>query len=85
MRQFTYTISIPIGLHARPAAQLVETVKGLSSTVTIQKGIKTAPGGRLISLMLLEAHQGDSVTVTLEGPQEEQDAHTLLHFFQTHL
>ena len=34
MKEFYYTVKDPIGMHARPATQLVNTVKGLASVVT---------------------------------------------------
>lgn len=85
MKEFTYTIQSPFGIHARPAALLVKAVKDLSSTVTIKKGDRSAAADRLIALMLLEAAQGDRVTVTLEGPEEERDAVFLEAFFREHL
>ena len=37
MKEFYYTVKNPIGMHARPATQLVNTVKGLASVVTVEK------------------------------------------------
>ena len=37
MKEFYYTVKDPIGMHARPATQLVNTVKGLASVVTVEK------------------------------------------------
>ena len=44
MKQFTYTITDPVGVHARPAGLLAKAAKGLNSTVTITKadGSKSA-------------------------------------------
>lgn len=36
MKEFYYTVKDPIGMHARPATQLVNTVKGLASVVTVE-------------------------------------------------
>ncbi len=85
MRQFTHIIANPMGIHARPAAMLVEAARGLSSQVSVTKDGKTSPATRLVSLMLLEVCQGDSVTVTVEGPEEEEDARFLAEFFQSNL
>ena len=35
MKQFTYTITNPIGIHARPAGLLVKAAKACPSTVTV--------------------------------------------------
>ena len=37
MKQFTYIITDPVGIHARPAGLLVKAAKALDSTVTIEK------------------------------------------------
>ena len=35
MKDFTYTITDPVGLHARPAGMLSKAAKALNSTITI--------------------------------------------------
>ena len=37
MKQFQYTITDLMGLHARPAGQLAKAAKPLNSTITITK------------------------------------------------
>ncbi|MDY3906150.1 MAG: HPr family phosphocarrier protein [Lawsonibacter sp.] len=85
MKEFSYIITNPVGIHARPAALLVETARGLTSAVTVRKGERSASADRLMALMLLGVVQGDQVTVTLEGPEEEQDAALLEAFFRQNL
>lgn len=86
MKQFTYTITDPVGIHARPAGLLVKAAKALDSTVTIstQAG-KSAGAAKLMALMGLGIKQGDTVTVTLEGGNEDANAQTLEQFFQENL
>lgn len=35
MKQFTYTITDPVGIHARPAGLLAKAAKGMDSTITV--------------------------------------------------
>ncbi len=86
MKQFTYTITDPVGIHARPAGLLVKAAKALDSTVTIstQAG-KSAGAAKLMALMGLGIKQGDTVTVTLEGGNEDANAQTLEQFFKDNL
>lgn len=86
MKEFVYTITDPVGIHARPAGLLVKAVKALDSTVTIAKADgKSAGGAKLMALMGLGIKQGDTVTVTVEGANEEADAAVLEKFFQENL
>ena len=85
MTDFTYTITHPLGLHARPAALLTDLCKSFTSQITITKGDRVISATRLVPLLLLEVHQGDTITVTLEGPKELDEANTLKQYFQEHL
>lgn len=86
MKQFTYTITDPVGIHARPAGLLVKAVKALDSTVTIVKADgKSAAATKLMALMGLGIKQGETVTVTIEGGGEDANAQTLEQFFQDNL
>ena len=86
MKQFTYTITDPVGIHARPAGLLVKAVKALDSTVTIAKADgKSAGGAKLMALMGLGIKQGETVTVTLEGSNEDANAASLEQFFKDNL
>lgn len=86
MTKFTYTITDPVGIHARPAGLLVKAVKELDSEVTIGKEPgKEAAGTKLMALMGLGIKQGDTVTVTVEGGNEAANAQVLEQFFKENL
>ena len=86
MKQFTYTVTDPVGIHARPAGLLVKAIKGLDSTITIIKGDgRSAVGTKLMALMSLGIKQGETITVTVEGANEDADAQTLEQFFKDNL
>ena len=83
MKQFTYTITDPVGIHARPAGLLVKAAKALDSTITIAKDDgKSAVGTKLMALMGLGIKQGETVTVTVEGGNEESNAAAMEKFFK---
>lgn len=71
MKEFTYTITDPNGIHARPAGLLVKQLKAFKSTVTIFKGDKNVDMKKLLALMGLGVKQGDAVTIKVEGEDEE--------------
>ena len=86
MKQFTYTISDPVGIHARPAGLLVKEVKAFAdSTVTLTKGDKSVNALKLMAIMQMGVKQGDAVTVTIEGGDEDAVASALEGFFKANL
>lgn len=86
MKKFEYTITDPVGIHARPAGLLVKAAKALDSTVTIEKvGGKSAAATKLMAVMGLGIKQGDTVSVAVEGGSEEANAAAIEKFFQDNL
>lgn len=85
MRQFDYTITDPVGIHARPAGTLVKEIKRYAgTTVTVTKGNETVNGLRLMALMGLKIKQGDTVTIGIEGENEDEVADKIEEFFNTY-
>ena len=82
MKEFTYTITDPVGIHARPAGLLVKEVKKYGSTFTLTKGDKSADMSKLMKLMSLGVVQGDIVTIKVEGPDEEAAAAAIEQFMK---
>lgn len=86
MKQFTYTITDPVGLHARPAGILAKAAKALDSTVTvIRDNGKSAEAKKLMAVMGLAVKTGETVTVTIEGGEEEANAAFMEQFFKDNL
>ena len=85
MRQFQYTITDPVGIHARPAGLLVKAAKALDSTVTVEKDGKSAAATKLMSLMGLGIKGGDTVTVSVEGGNEQASLTAMEQFFRDNL
>lgn len=85
MEQFMYKITDPVGIHARPAGQLVKLVKELSSNVTIEKNGKEVAGAKLIALMGLGIKCGDTITVRVIGANEKVDSARLKSFLEERL
>ena len=86
MKSFTYTITDPVGIHARPAGLLVKAAKAFAGTeISVTKGDKTAKSTQLMKLMGLGVKGGDTVTVTAEGADEENAIAAMEQFFKEHL
>ncbi|MEI3220139.1 MAG: HPr family phosphocarrier protein [Lachnoclostridium sp.] len=85
MKTFEYTITDPVGIHARPAGMLVKEVKNYASNVTIVKGDRKADAKKLMVLMGLGVKCGETVTVEVEGADEDTAAAALETFFKENL
>ena len=85
MKTFEYTIKDELGIHARPAGLLVKEAKKYESECTITKDGKTKKLTQLIMLMSLGVKQGETVTVTAEGADEDAAIAGLKEFFEANL
>lgn len=82
MKTFDYTIQDAVGIHARPAGLIVKKAKEFESSLTLQKGDKSADLKKLMMLMSLGVKCGDTVTITAEGPDEELASSSMKQFFE---
>ena len=80
MKKFSYKITDPIGLHARPAGLFVRAASAYQSTVSICKGDKSADAKKIFAVMGLAVKCDEEVTITLDGPDEDIAAKELLAF-----
>ena len=85
MKSFEYTITDPVGIHARPAGILVKEIKKYASTVTVIKGEKEVNALKLMALMGMGIKQGDNVKVTIDGADEDAAAAAIEEFFKANL
>lgn len=82
MKEFTYTITDPVGIHARPAGLLAKKAAGFKSTVTVIKGEKKADTRRLIAFMGLGIKCGNTITIQAEGEDEQAAAEAVQAFLK---
>ena len=84
MKTFDYTVKDELGIHARPAGLLVKQIAEIKSNVTIavKAKDKSADAKRLMAVMKMAVKQGDVVTVTIEGEDEDTAAPQIEQFFK---
>ncbi len=70
------------GLHARPAAMLVETASRFDCEVTLSKDGVSANGKSIMSVMLLAAEPESEVELLAEGIQATEAADALDALFK---
>lgn len=85
MKEFEYTITDPLGIHARPAGQLVKVASTSPCEITITKGGKTVSAKKLFAVMGLGVKCGDHITVHCEGEGESETLTALQSFFRENL
>ena len=77
MKEFTYTVTDPLGIHARPANELVQTAAKFKSVSMLYRGEKSVNLRGLFKLMNMAVKQGQEVRITCEGEDENEAAAAL--------
>lgn len=72
MKEFTYTVTNPLGVHARPAALLAQCCVNFRSGVTHSCNGRVADGSNVLQILNLKAKKGDVLKITIEGEDEEE-------------
>lgn len=85
MKEFTYVITDPEGIHARPAGELVKAAKEYASTIKIAKDGKSGDCKKIFGIMGLGVKKGNEVTITVEGEDEEAAFEGIMKFMQENL
>ena len=70
-----------MGLHARPAAMIVQTANKFPCDVTLEKDGTPVNGKSIMGVLMLAAAQGTSVTVRASGEQAQECAEAIAEIF----
>lgn len=85
MKEFTYTITDPQGIHARPAGELVKLAKEFSSKITISKDGKSGDCKKIFAVMGLGIKGGMEATFCFEGQDEDAAYEKVYEFMEQNL
>lgn len=85
MKTFEYVIKDAVGIHARPAGLLTKEAKRYESKILIKKGDKQADATRLMALMGMGIKCGETITVEVDGADEDAAAAGLQQFLADNL
>lgn len=69
--QRTFLIVNTLGLHARAAAQLVQTANRFQSEVLVERDGQSVNGKSIMGVLMLAAAKGTEIQVVCEGPDAE--------------
>lgn len=85
MKEFTYTITDPQGIHARPAGLFVKEAAKFPCSVTISKDGKEVDAKRILGVMGLGVKCGMEIVLKTDGEKEEEAMEHLSTFLKENL
>ncbi len=85
MKSFEYIINDPEGIHARPAGLFVKEAGKYASKIMIGKDGKEVDAKRIFGIMSLGVKKGNTVTLRIEGEDEDVAAAALEEFLKQNL
>lgn len=76
------TIRNPLGLHARPASQIVQMLRGSSCQVVFKQGERSADAQSVVEILMLAAKSNSQLTIEVEGEDAEVVMKDLIRTFE---
>ena len=70
------------GVHARPAALLVQTAKDFSSEIFFERGDDRINGKSIMGIITLGALYNSEIKIIAEGSDEEEAVEALVRLFE---
>ena len=83
MVEKTVIIKNRAGIHARPAALLVETANRFSSSVFLEKDGEKINGKSIMGILTLAATYNSPIKIIADGSDEEDALQTICRLFET--
>jgi phosphocarrier protein len=83
MTEQTITIKNRAGIHARPAALLVQTTKNFSSNIFFEKNHDRINAKSIMGIITLGAAYGTEIKIIAEGEDEEAAVSALVRLFES--
>ena len=85
MKRFEYVISDKLGIHARPAGELVKIAQKVESKILIKHGEKEVDAIKLLAIMALGVKCGEKLVFEIEGPDEDTAYEKIKSFMESSL
>ena len=83
MTEKTITIANRAGIHARPAAIIVQVTKNFKSNIYFQKGNNRINAKSIMGIITLGAAYGSEIKIIAEGEDEEAVIDSLVGLFES--
>ena len=72
MKQAKFVIENTLGIHARPAAEIVKLATKFESEINLSGNSKDANAKRLLGVMAMGIKQGQELVITASGSDETE-------------
>ncbi|HOX17575.1 MAG TPA: HPr family phosphocarrier protein [Spirochaetales bacterium] len=82
MTEREVTITNRAGIHARPAALIVQTAGKFASRVHLKKGTDAINAKSIMGILTLGASYGTPIVITAEGADEAEAVEALARLFE---
>lgn len=76
-------ITNKLGLHARPAAKLVQTASEFESNIVLIRENLEVNAKSIMGVMMLAAEMGTTITIRADGPDEAEAVNAVAHVFNS--
>jgi phosphocarrier protein len=83
MTEQIITITNRAGIHARPAAMVVQTTKNFSATIYFEKDTDRINAKSIMGVITLGAAYGTKIKIIAEGADEEAAVSALVRLFES--
>ncbi|OGS19758.1 MAG: phosphocarrier protein HPr [Elusimicrobia bacterium RIFOXYA2_FULL_40_6] len=83
MQEKTVIVTNRLGLHARPAATLVQAAARFKSKIKIIKDDQEVDGKSIMGIMTLAAAAGTVIRIVIEGEDESAALAELIRLFES--
>jgi len=83
MKEQMVTIINRAGIHARPAAVLVQSAKDFICSIYFEKGNDRINAKSIMGILTLAATYGTELKIVADGEDEEQAVQTLVRLFES--
>lgn len=77
------TVENKLGIHARPAAQLVRLAAKFDSEIFLIKNGQSVNGKSIMSVIAMAAEPGSQITIRVEGPDENVALGEIVKLFES--
>ena len=79
----TIVVQNRAGVHARPAAMLVQEIKNFTSNIHFERGKDCINAKSIMGIITLGAVYGTEIKIIVEGDDEQAALNALVHLFES--